>query len=108
MLGLPQKGSKMLANILKTYSSTDAFEMLRHSKWRVCSQASSSSTPEYLTSNPTISMVFVFQAGNPGLELMWDREREGPGTGAHNVSRISLYQEPGAANVNLFGRRFEM
>lgn len=40
-------------------------------------------------------MVFVFQAGNPGLELMWDREREGPGTGAHNDSCISLYQEPG-------------
>lgn len=40
-------------------------------------------------------MVFVFQAGSPGLELMWDREREGPGTGAHNDSCISLYQEPG-------------
>lgn len=46
-------------------------------------------------------MVFVFQAGSPGLELMWDREREGPGTGAHNDSCISLYQEPGWRVPNL-------
>lgn len=38
-------------------------------------------------------MVFVFQAGNPGLDLMWDREREGPGTGAHNGS-CRLWHEP--------------
>lgn len=56
----------MLANMLKTYSST---ETLRHSKWRVCSQASSSRTREYPTSNPDHKWSLYFRLEALGWNL---------------------------------------
>ena len=96
----------MLANMLKTYSST---ETLHHSKWRVCSQASSSRTREQLTSNPNHKWSLYFRLETLGWNLCRiARERDPVQEPIINVSHISLYQEPGAPNVSLFGRRFDM